>query len=247
MDRHLDFKLSENDIGGTYAIHLGVCGSIAAYKALDILRMWRNANIDVSVTLTPSAMEFVTPLSFEALGASRVYTSMYSDLPQQSPFPHLDPNKSSKVFIIAPATADIIARIAHGFAGDLLECQALAFEGERVIAPAMNPIMWANPATQTNIEILRKYGYKIISPAHGSTACGDVGQGKLSDIRGIYLAGLYASLPKDLKGKKAIVTLGPTRERWDEVRFWTNASSGVMGASIALALWMRGADVTTIC
>ena len=252
MESHLAFHFLPADLpdagdGKGLRLQLGVCGSVAAYRALDLLRQWQDAGFSVGVTLTPSAQRFVTPLPFEALGAAPVYTSLFEDPRASSPFAHLEPGQTCRAFVVAPASAATLERLAHGAADELLPCQALAFRGQLVIAPAMNPAMWEHPATQSNVDILRSRGAMIVPPGIGRTACGDLGQGRLADLRHIYLAGLHAALPQDLAGMRALVTLGPTREAWDGVRFWSNASTGTMGASLALALWLRGAEVHAIC
>ncbi len=252
MDTHLAFHFAPEDCVTAGAkpvlrLHLGVCGSIAAYRSLDLVRQWQDAGFGVSVTLTPAAMEFVGVLSFEALGASPVYAAMSGDPRISTPFPHLEPGQNVRAMIIAPASAATIARLAQGGADALLACQALAFRGPLVIAPAMNPAMWEHPAVQANAALLRSRGCLLVPPALGRTACGEQGRGRMADVRLVYLAGLRGALPKDFVGVKALITLGPTREPWDGVRFWTNASTGVMGASLALALWLRGAEVHAIC
>ncbi len=232
-------------------LHLGVCGSIAAYRAPDLLRMWMRAGVPVGATLTESAQRFISPLTFSALGASPVLTSMFADAGQavdsQEVFGHLLPGQSAAAFVVAPASAAALARFARGLADDILACQVLAFAGPLVAAPAMNPRMWSNPATQENVEILRRRGWQIVTPGCGSTACLEEGQGRLADIRHIYLHGLKALTEQRLTGLHALLTLGPTAEPWDAVRVWTNRSSGTMGASLALALWLHGAKVTAIC
>ncbi len=226
------------------SLHLGVCGSIAAFRALDLVRWWMANHIHVSVTLTESAQRFITGLSFEALGAATIYTEMWE---KESVFGHLEPGQICKVMVIAPATAATIAHLAHGNADTLLSCQALAFEGPLLVAPAMNPRMWNNAATKENIAKLESRGVQIIVPDCGSTACGDTGQGRLADLRQIWLASLKAITPQDMKGVKLMLTLGPTREQWDAVRYWSNPSTGGMGASIAISAWLRGAEVHAVC
>lgn len=242
MEAHLAF----HGVGGT-RIHLGVCGSVAAYRALDLVRQWQDAGLGVSVTLTPSAGKFVTPLTFSALGAAPVYTALFDDPSAPSPFAHLEPGQTAQAFVIAPASAATIARLAQGQADELLACQALAFHGAPVIAPAMNPAMWSHPATQANIALLRERGCTVVEPGVGRTACGDLGQGRLADLREIHLAGLRALATQDMRGRRVMVTLGPTREHWDGLRFWTNPSTGLMGASFAVAAWLRGAQVEAVC
>lgn len=252
MDAHLAFTRFTGR-----RLHLGVCGSIAAYKAPDFVRMWRDAGMDVGVTLTDAARRFIAPLTFAALGASPVFTTMFAaghpgdgaspHSADDDVFGHLMPGQSAHAFVIAPASASTLARLAHGLADDMLSAQALAYPGSLVIAPAMNPKMWSNPATQDNLDVLRRRGHVVVEPGCGRTACMEEGQGRLSDPRDIYLYGLRAASPQDMQGRRVLVTLGPTREQWDGVRYWTNPSSGVMGASVAVALWLRGADVHAVC
>ncbi len=239
MDPHLLFSAFSGK-----RIHLGVCGSVAAFRAADTLRAWKKAGLGVSATLTRAAREFVTPLTFEALGASPVYTDMFGG---QTPFEHLEPGQTAHALVAAPASADLIARMAQGRGDDMLACQILAFDGPVVVAPAMNPRMWAHPATQANVAALRERGVAIVGPESGVVACGDEGAGRLADARAIFLAGLKALTPQDMEGRTVMVTLGPTRETWDDVRFWTNASSGAMGGALAVAAWLRGAEVHAVC
>ena len=226
-------------------LHLGVCGSIACYKAADLLRAWTGMGIHVSATLTPGARRFVTPLLFESLGALPVYEDMFS--PGQDVFSHLEPGQHAEAMVVAPASADALFRLAHGAASDMLAAQALAFAGPLIIAPAMNPRMWSNPATQANIDILRQRGARVVTPACGGTACGEQGEGRLAPLHDIFLAALRALAPQDMAGKRVMVTLGPTREAWDGVRFWSNPSTGLMGAALAVCAWLRGAEATVVC
>ena len=195
-------------------LHLGVCGSVACYKAADLLRAWTGMGMHVSATLTPGARRFVAPLLFESLGAVPVYEDMFS--PGQDVFSHLEPGQHAQALVVAPASADALFRLAHGAASDMLAAQALAFDGPMVIAPAMNPRMWANPATQANIDILRQRGAHIVIPACGGTACGEQGEGRLAPLHDIFLAALRALSPQDMAGRRVMVTLGPTREAWDK-------------------------------
>lgn len=228
--------------------HLGVTGSIAAYKALDLLRRLQKAGCTVSATLTASAQRFVTPLSFQALGAAPVYSEMFGPAEGAGgPFGHLEPGRTAELLVIAPATANILAKLANGLADDMLSCQALAFPGPVVVAPAMNPNLWAAPATRENMDRLRGRGVVCVGPVAGEVACGDQGKGRLAETEDILAACLRALSPQDLAGRKVLVSLGPTREPWDPVRFWSNASSGLMGAALAVAAWLRGAEVTAVC
>ncbi len=225
-------------------LHLGVAGSVAAFRALDLLRWWRRAGAAVTVCMTEAAQAFVTPLAFQALGAAQVDTRMYPA--GDSPFAHLAPGQEAHAFVIAPATANILGKLAHGLADDMLACQAMAYPGPLVLAPAMNPNMWLNPATQANWRLLGERDAILVEPDSGEVACGDLGQGRLARLELVYLHGLRAMTPQDLAGQRVLVTLGPTREFFDPVRFWSNPSTGTMGASLAVAAWLRGADVTAV-
>jgi phosphopantothenoylcysteine decarboxylase/phosphopantothenate--cysteine ligase len=223
-------------------IHLGVTGSIAAYKALDLTRAFLHLHLQVGVTLTESARKFVTGLSFGALGADPLYTDMFADGVN---FDHLEPSVAD-AFLVAPATANMIAKMSCGIADDLLSCQLLAYSGPVLVAPAMNPRMWDAPATRRNWDILGERGVTRIEPECGNVACGDTGQGRLAPLEEIFIRTLAALSPQDLRGKKIMITLGPTREYFDKARFWSNPSSGIMGASLAVAAALRGAEVTAI-
>jgi phosphopantothenoylcysteine decarboxylase/phosphopantothenate--cysteine ligase len=240
VDAHLSFRLPGK------RVHLGVCGSIAAYRAPDILRNLRRAGVACSVTLTPSAARFITPLTFQSLEAAPVYTSMFDDREAPSPFAHLEPGQTAQAMLIAPASATTIARLAAGLGDGLLACQALAFDGPLVLAPAMNPKMWAHAATRAGIDTLRARGAAIVEPGWGNTACGERGQGRLAELEDIHAAVLRALTPQDMRGKRVLITLGPTRESWDGLRYWSNPSTGVMGASLAVAAWLRGAEVHAV-
>ena len=245
MEAHLSFT----QFGGK-RLHLGICGSIAGYKSLDLLRRWRDAGFEVGATLTASAQQFLTPLAFQALGASPVYSGAFAS--EASPvnddvFPHLMPGASADVFAIIAASATTLARLANGLADEILSCQALAFPGPLVLAPAMNPRMWANPATRHNCQVLRERGHFFVEPASGRVACMEEGGGRLADSRELYLAVLGAASPKDMQGMTVMVTLGSTREFWDGIRFWSNPSTGTMGAALAVAAYLRGATVHAVC
>ncbi len=242
MDSHLKFTRFAGK-----RLHLGVCGSIAGYKALDLLRQWRDAGLDAGATLTASAQKFLTPLAFEALGASPVYAAMFPAGGNDAEvFPHLTPGASAHAFAIVAASATTLARLAHGLGDEILSCQALAFSGPLVLAPAMNPRMWANTATRENWETLRRRGHILVEPVCGRVACMEEGAGRLADPRDIYLAVLRAVSPQDLRGQKILLTLGPTRDFWDGIRYWSNPSTGSMGASLAVAAHLRGATVHAV-
>jgi len=223
---------------------LGVCGSIAAYKSLELLRLLRATGAEVAVTLTEAAMKFVTPLSFQSLGASPVFSALFS--PEADSYSHLYAGRNAQAMAIVPATANTLAKISHGLADDMLSNQALSYPHPLIIAPAMNPAMWQAPATQANIRALSERGHVLIAPAIGEVACGDSGQGRLADLSTIYYHVLRALSPQDLAGRRVLLTLGPTREFWDGVRFLSNPSSGRMGGSLALAAWLRGAEVFAV-
>lgn len=229
--------------------HLGICGSVACYKMADVLRALLKMGLHISATLTGGARQFVTPGLFEALGAMPVYVdhAPRQDSFGEEAFAHLEPGQRADVFLVAPASADALARLAGGRACDMLSAQALAFDGPLLVAPAMNPRMWAHAATQENIATLRRRGVQVLAPANGGTACGDQGQGRLVASDELLLAVLRALSPQDMAGMRVMVTLGPTREGWDGVRFWSNPSSGRMGAALATAAWLRGAQVDAIC
>lgn len=230
-------------------VHLGVCGSVSAFRAPDLLRWWLKAGLSASVTLTPAAQRFIGPLTFEALGALPVYTNMFAQGQStgDGPFGHLEPGQTAQAMVIAPASATTLARLAQGMGDDLLACQALAFAGPLVVAPAMNPRMWQNAATQENVAVLQRRGVHMVLPDTGGTACGDEGQGRLADLRHIWLTSLKTLTTQDMAGMKVLITLGPTREQWDAVRFWSNPSTGTMGAALAVAAWLRGAEVQAVC
>lgn len=236
---HLDFT----GYAGRRA-HLGVTGSVAAFKSLALLRRLLATGAGVSVTLTEAATRFVTALSFEALGADPVYTTMFSS--QYGHFDHLSPAQTADVMAIVPATADTMARLAHGLAGDLLACQALAFEGPLLVAPAMNTRMWRAAATRDNWATLLSRGVIGIEPGSGAMACGETGDGRLASDDALFAAILKALTPQDMAGRKVLVSLGPTREYFDAARFWSNPSTGRMGACVAMAAWLRGATVSVI-
>ncbi|MGE4297453.1 MAG: bifunctional phosphopantothenoylcysteine decarboxylase/phosphopantothenate--cysteine ligase CoaBC [Desulfovibrionaceae bacterium] len=226
-------------------IHLGVTGSVAAYKMPDCMRHWQACGAPIGATLTAAAQRFITPLTFKALGADPVYTGLFAA--DDAVFGHLDPGQTAKAFVIAPATANTLAKLAHGLADDMLSTQALSFPGPLVIAPAMNPRLWQAAATRANWSLLKDRGHVCLEPDCGSMACGEEGKGRLPRLEAIFLHALKQLCPQDMAARAVMVTLGPTREAFDPVRFWSNPSSGVMGASIAVAAWLRGATVHAVC
>ena len=232
-------------------VALGVSGGIAAYKAAEVLRGLQRAGCTVSVAMTKHACEFVQPLTFRALSGSHVIVDDYTpDNPD--PIAHITFSQSVDLFLIAPATANIIAKFANGIADDFITSTYLASTAPVMIAPAMNTSMWHHPATQRNLEKLRADGVFIIEPDEGEMACGTVGPGRLSDPDIIVAAALEvlrkaeAEVPRDLAGERLLITTGATREVIDPVRFLTNSSSGLMGFAIAEAAKRRGASVTVV-
>lgn len=225
---------------------LGVTGGIAAYKALDIVSSLRKKDIDVHVIMTEHAKEFVTPLSFQSLSSNTVIYDMFEE-PRAFEIQHISLAKKADVILVAPATANIIGKIANGIADDMLSTTIMATKSEVMFAPAMNTNMYENPIVQNNIEKLKKYGYKFIEPDSGRLACGDVGKGKLADV-GDICEMVESSLcnNKDLTGKKILVSAGPTISKIDPVRYITNNSSGKMGYEIAKEARDRGGKVTLV-
>lgn len=225
---------------------LGVTGGIAVYKALDVVSRLKKKNIDVHVIMTKSATEFVSELSFRSLSQNPVVTDMF-ERPYTFEVEHISLAKKADLFLILPATANIIGKIANGIADDMLSTTVMATRAPVVIAPAMNTFMYENPIVQKNISFLKEYGYHFIEPLSGRLACGDIGKGKMESPEVIVEYAemlLYAN--KDLKGKNILITAGPTREDIDPVRFITNKSSGKMGYALAKAARDRGANVVLI-
>ncbi len=227
-------------------ILLGVTGGIAAYKAADICSRLVKNHANVDVIMTEHALNFITPNTFEALSHNKVTTDTFD---RNHPFEveHIALADKADCVIIAPATANIIGKLANGIADDMLSTTLLACEGPKLIAPAMNTHMWNNPIVQDNIEKLKKYGYIIIEPVSGHLACGYNGSGKLAEPSVIvdWIINSCAH-EKDMQGLKLMVSAGPTCEDLDPVRFLTNRSSGKMGYSIASAAASRGAEVTLV-
>ncbi len=227
-------------------ILLGVTGSIAAYKAADLVSRLRKLGAEVKVIMTKSATELIAPLTFESLSNNPVYVDMFQS-PQKWEIEHISLAKWADVFAIAPATANIIAKLACGLADDMLSTVALAYRGPITIAPAMNTAMFEHAAVTENIKTLKERGAYIVEPEEGRLACGDTGKGKLADIEDIVDAILYnTEKNQDLCSQHVLVTAGATCEALDPVRFITNHSSGKMGIEIARAAKMRGAKVTLV-
>lgn len=227
-------------------IILGVTGGIAAYKSAALTSLLIKAGADVQVIMTEHAKEFVAPLTFEALTNRRCLTDTF-DRNHEYSTEHVALAKQADALIIAPATANVIAKLAHGLADDMLTTTALACDCPKIIAPAMNTKMYENPVTQDNIAMLRNYGMTVVRPASGRLACGDVGAGKMPEPEELFQYVLMAcACEKDLTGKKVLVTAGPTQELLDPVRYITNHSTGKMGYSIAKICALRGAEVTLV-
>ena len=233
-------------------IALGVCGGIAAYKAAEITRLLQDRGIRVQVVMTASAQEFVRPLTFAALSGEKVITRIFGADPGaeaniDSAIEHIAIAQSIDALLVAPATADVIAKFAQGIASDFLTTLYLATTAPVVIAPAMNVNMWEHPATQQNLAILRKRGVTIVEPGSGYLACGMTGPGRLAENDAIVAAAMQSlGCSQDLAGETVLVTAGPTREKIDPVRYLTNRSSGRMGYAIAEAALRRGARVLLV-
>ncbi len=230
---------------------LGVGGGIAAYKAAELCRQLVQRDAAVQVVMTRSAQEFVQPLTFAALSSRKVITSLFSSASSadtlSSAVEHIAVAQDNDILVVAPATADLLARFAHGLADDFLTTLYLAFTGPVVLAPAMNTAMWQHPATQTNLETLRRRGHRIVEPEDGFLACGTIGPGRLAEPEQI-AAAVMAELRRrsDLEGETVLVTAGPTQEALDPVRYISNRSSGKMGYAVAEAAAARGANVILV-
>ena len=225
---------------------LGVSGSVAAYRAADLARELMRNGFTVRVCLTDSAQKFVQPALFEALTGNPCLIEAFEE-PERGRMAHIDWARQADIIIIAPATANTINKIAQGIADDMLSTITLATTKPIVIAPAMNPQMYANEVTQQSLEVLEARGAYIVEPEEGDVACGENGQGKLASISSIvFTVNEVATTSKLLKGKKILITSGPTQEPIDDVRFITNRSSGKMGVALAKAALLMGAEVTMI-
>ena len=227
------------------SVVLCVTGGIAAYKAADITSRLRKKGADVFIIMTKSATEFITPLTLEVLSGNRVVVDMFSREFTWE-VEHISLAKRADVFVIAPATANVIGKAAHGIADDMVTTTLMATKAPMVIAPAMNTGMYENPVVQQNINILENRGVRFVQPASGRLACGDSGKGKLAEPEQIVNEICAAALNQDLKGKTVLVTAGPTREAIDPVRFISNHSTGKMGYAIAQNARMRGAKVILV-
>ncbi|MDD7219616.1 MAG: bifunctional phosphopantothenoylcysteine decarboxylase/phosphopantothenate--cysteine ligase CoaBC [Clostridia bacterium] len=225
---------------------LGVTGSIAAYKIANLASALKKLHADVQVLMTDNATKFISPVTFETLTGNKCLVDTF-DRNFQFQVEHVSVARKADVVMIAPASADVIGKLAHGIADDMLTTTVMACKCKKIIAPAMNTNMFENPVVQDNLKILEHYGFEVIPPAVGHLACGDTGAGKMPepDTLLAYIEREIAH-PKDLAGKKVLVTAGPTQEAIDPVRYITNHSSGKMGYAIARAAMLRGADVTLV-
>src|SRR5579871_3322000 len=236
-------------------VALGVGGGIAAYKAAELARALMERGFSVQVVMTAAAEEFIRPLTFAALTGHKVLTGLFSaGSPEDtlsSAIEHIRVAQENDILVIAPATADLMAKLAHGLADDLLTTTYLAFTGRVVLAPAMNVNMWNHPATRENLRILRDRGHQIVEPGDGALACGMVGPGRLAEPEAIAdaVAALSAGNPeklRDLEGETVLITAGPTQEPLDPVRYLSNRSSGKMGYALAEEAAARGAHVVLV-
>lgn len=224
---------------------LGVTGSIAAYKAAALASALVKQKADVHVLMTQNATQFISPVTFETLTSHKVPLDTF-DRNFEFHVEHVSLGKKADLVIIAPATANIIAKLAHGIADDMLSTTVLACRCPLLAAPAMNTRMYENPVTQDNLERLKNYGWHVITPAAGRLACGDTGAGKMPEPETLLEEALFWACPKDMSGLRVLVTAGPTQEALDPVRYLTNHSSGKMGYAVAQTAARRGAEVTLI-
>ena len=224
---------------------LGVTGGISAYKVAELARLLVKAGVNVKVVMTEAGQQFVTPLTFRTLTGNPVATTMWSD--PGSPFPHISLSDEADLIVVAPATANIIAKMAGGIADDLLSTTLLAARGTVVVAPAMNSRMYLNPITQANLEKLRRMGVVVLAPGEGGLACRTEGVGRMAEPSEIFDAvASELAVTSDLEGRRVLVTAGPTREYIDPVRFISNPSTGLMGYTVAARAARSGAYVTLI-
>ena len=227
-------------------ILLGVTGGIAAYKSPDIVRRLIERGAEVQVVMTAGAREFVAPLTFQAVSGREVRTDLWDETAERA-MSHIELARWAELILVAPATADFLAHLTHGMADNLLSTVCLASSAQVAVAPAMNRLMWSNAATQANVATLRTRGVQVLGPDSGSQACGETGEGRMMEPADI-AAAAFALLPAEgpLKGRRVLITAGPTRERIDPVRFISNRSSGKMGYAVAQAARDRGAEVVLV-
>lgn len=226
-------------------IVLGVTGSIAAYKIASLASMLKKKQADVTVIMTQNATNFINPITFETLTGNKCLVDTF-DRNFQYSVEHVALAKQADVFLVAPASANVIAKAAHGLADDMLTTTLLACTCPKIVAPAMNTRMFQNEIVQDNLKRLEHYGMEVIHPASGYLACGDTGEGKMPEPEVLYEYIVKALTPKDMIGRHILVTAGPTREKMDPVRYISNHSTGKMGYAIAAQAMRRGADVTLV-
>jgi phosphopantothenoylcysteine decarboxylase/phosphopantothenate--cysteine ligase len=234
-----------NDLHGKHVL-LGVTGGIAAYKAAELTRLLIRGGAQVQVVMTEAATRFIAPMSFQALSGRPVISDLWDAEAAPSGMPHIELTRTQDCIVIAPASADFLAKLAHGIADDLLSTLCLARESRLLIAPAMNRQMWDNPATQRNLSVIQDDGIAICGPGSGDQACGETGLGRMLEADEILLHISALLQPKSLQGLRVLVTAGPTFEAIDPVRGLTNRSSGKMGYACATAALEAGAQVTLI-
>ena len=225
-------------------IVVGVCGGIAAYKAAELVRLLVREDAQVRVAMTPGGARFVAPLTFEALSGNRVIVHMFG--PECGPMDHITWGQEADLVIIAPATANFVAKMAHGMADDFLSTMVLAATADILVCPAMNDRMWENPALQDNLHVLEKRGLHVMAPGEGQLACRSEGPGRLPEPVEILEQARRLLAPQDLSGLRILVTAGPTLEPIDPVRYISNRSSGKMGYALARCARRRGASVTLV-
>lgn len=226
---------------------IGVTGGIAVYKALDVISALRKRDIEVHVIMTESASKFVNPLTFQSISQNMVVTDMFAE-PKAWEIQHISLAQKADLMLVAPCTANVLGKVANGIADDMLTTTIMATKAKVVFAPAMNTNMYENKIVQNNIQKLKSFGYEFIEPASGRLACGDIGKGKLADVNTIVERVLFELEDKeqDLKGKKVLISAGPTIAPIDPVRYITNRSTGKMGYAIAEEARDRGAEVTLV-
>jgi phosphopantothenoylcysteine decarboxylase / phosphopantothenate---cysteine ligase len=233
-----------HDFSGRTVV-LGVGGGIAAYKACELARLFVKGGAQVRVAMTPAATRFVGPLTFQALTGAPVLTDLFTPEAERS-YGHLMLARAADLLVIAPATADLIARLRAGMGDDAVTTSALACQGPYLLAPAMNTRMWQNPVVRENVEALARRGWSVVGPGSGELADGDVGEGRLADPEDIAAAAARLLGSRDLVGRRVLVTAGPTREPLDPVRFISNPSTGKMGFAVARVAARRGAEVVLV-
>ncbi|MCM1156494.1 MAG: bifunctional phosphopantothenoylcysteine decarboxylase/phosphopantothenate--cysteine ligase CoaBC [Roseburia sp.] len=226
-------------------IVLGVTGSIAAFKIASLASMLKKKKADITVIMTQNATNFINPITFETLTGNKCLIDTF-DRNFQYSVEHVSLARQANVFMVAPASANVIAKAAHGIADDMLTTTLLACECPKIFAPAMNTRMYRNPIVQDNVKTLQRYGMEVITPATGYLACGDTGEGKMPEPELLLEYIIKALQPKDMQGLRVLVTAGPTMEKIDPVRYISNHSTGKMGYAIARAAMMRGAQVTLV-